>query len=193
MKHLLFPIVFFVLYSVPILGQEIFDCVVTSNTGSKISGFYEHVDSPLLMSTESEILISNGFKLRTKDDVVHKISPKEYTTVQLDSLLYRSLPNNKGKLRFMRVLYEGPKASLYLDKFLFASNSQGYRMTALVIDPYLKRGSEWQEIKQGLLIRKPEVYFPDAPPLCKFIKNAKKDNLQLVKWVAQYNEIDWEN
>lgn len=179
-RTFLIPLLF--TFVVGLSAQKKAKCVVITQSGTEITGYIKRYSPTYPMA--------GGFELR-KDDKKIRLYPSTLDKVVVnDTIVYRSITNNKGHKYLMETLVAGSPLSLYRHQTRVSGNMPGQGFSIWFnIEFYLKRGQEEIFVKDKELIKNPEVFFPDAPGLQETIKATKKKDITLPKWVKQYNEI----
>jgi len=180
MKHFIFLLSFFTLFTG--IGQKnMTPCEATTSSGSVIHGYFKKF--------RPATTIEEGFNLWNEDKKKIKVEPRYYKQVKIGGTEFKSIVNNKGDFRFMRLMVDGDKAKLYLDTHsrMISIPNMGAEMH-VTNEFYLGQGENIQYIDRDILKQTPESYFPNAPALCQTIKTTKKKGFTIPAWVEAYNK-----
>jgi len=158
-------------------------CEATTSSGTIINGYFKKF--------RPATTIEEGFNLWSENKKKIKVQPQYYKQVKIDDTKFKSIVNNKGDFRFMRLMVDGDKAKLYLDTHtrMISIPNMGAEMH-VTNEFYLEKGENIQFIDPDILKETPESYFQQAPALCQTIKATKKKNFTIPAWVEAYNKIE---
>ncbi|NAY93467.1 hypothetical protein GTQ34_16265 [Muricauda sp. JGD-17] len=168
---------------VSLSAQEQAKCVVTTESGSEITGYIKNY--------HSSYLITGGFTLR-KGDRKMKIYPETTKKVVVnDTIVYGAIPFTTGHKSFMQLLEAGTPLNLYRHSIRLTGNMPNTGFTVWIDHKYfIDNGKEALYAKEKKVRKEPELFFPGgSPTFLRNIADTKRDDIDdhLAEWVREYN------
>lgn len=163
-------------------AQKMVPCKLTTNVGTTIDGYIKKYGLGYDLS--------RGFKLYNDKKQKIKIVPSFYKKIEVADDIYYSKQNSKSDICFMKQLFVGDKASLYLNLYRVTTSEPGFGTSSWrEKDYYLEQGETWLYLDRNEVLKNPEVFFKNAPELCEKIRNTSNKEIDFLQWIKEYDEL----